>query len=159
MNSSPMFQNIWHQPRSPLVLDIPHGTTERTKWPGTKSKTNSNSEPHLIFVQQLASEKIRQGHFSRRDQETVLVSHQMICLEEVFLELGQLARSFQRAPCYQQRDRHFRIPMLSSTLVKRFGKPSDDAIKGHSFIAYREQMAGHPVLVKCTLIWQQLISH
>lgn len=124
---------VWHNTRSiDTPLDIDYCSTAReqlshlicspprnpSKWrlPPTAATKSGIAMSNLGFVQQLASEKICQGHFPGRDQETVLVGNQMVGFEEILLEFWQLPCAFQRAPCYQQRNGNFGVPMLSSAV-------------------------------------------
>lgn len=74
---------------------------------------------HLRFTEELPSEKICDRHLSCWDQEAILISHQMISLEQIILKFRQLTRAFKRAPGNKQRNRHLRISVIISASIEK----------------------------------------
>mmetsp|Transcript_36625 Transcript_36625/g.57184 ORF Transcript_36625/g.57184 Transcript_36625/m.57184 type:complete len:495 (-) Transcript_36625:408-1892(-) len=96
-----------------------------------------------LALQDLAPVQVREGDLRGRDQEGVLPRGLVAHLEQVVLELGQLAGAAQRAPRDDVGRRHLQVPVLQGVQVE--GELHERALEpSHGAREHREPRPAQP---------------
>ena len=64
-----------------------------------------------FLVEDAALEQVGQGYLRGRNEEPVLAVYEVVDLEQVILELGQLAGALEHRAAHDERHRHFRVAL------------------------------------------------
>mmetsp|Transcript_35668 Transcript_35668/g.82597 ORF Transcript_35668/g.82597 Transcript_35668/m.82597 type:complete len:239 (+) Transcript_35668:338-1054(+) len=69
-----------------------------------------------FLVEDAALEQVGQRHLCGRNEEPILAVHEMVDLEQVVLELGQLAGALEHRAAHDERHRHFRVALFAQAV-------------------------------------------